>query len=75
MCGDRNQHTSKPSLQSTCGRNGYITPSFLGADCLVTGGKNRHGWEMVKQKMLAMRPVRYHSILSCYKQSQGMYGM
>ena len=31
-------------------RSGYITPAFLGADCLVRGGKNRHGWGMVKKR-------------------------
>ena len=31
-------------------RSGYITPAFVGADCLVRGGKNRHGWGMVKKR-------------------------
>ena len=33
-------------------RRGYITSAILGADSLVRGGgggKNRHGWEMVKK--------------------------
>ena len=31
-------------------RSGYITPAFLGADCLMRGGKNRHMWGMVKKR-------------------------
>ena len=33
-------------------RRVYITPEFLGADSLVVGGggRDRHGWEMVKKK-------------------------
>ena len=30
-------------------RSGYIIPGFLGADCLVREGKNRHGWGMVQK--------------------------
>ena len=30
-------------------RSGYITPEFLGTDSLVRGGKNGHGWGVVKK--------------------------
>ena len=47
------QWTANLPSKGACGRNGYITPAFFGADCLVRGGKNRHGRGPVKKRCLA----------------------
>ena len=55
------KHTVGSPRERDKSRSGYVTPAFLGADCLVRGGKNKHRWGMVKKKMPGARLARSHS--------------